>query len=292
MKRYVCHIMVGLALVGVFGPVRPVCGYVPGTAQIVDQYLKTVGVCDSLTVEQEHVVFDSTLETGMAVFKETVSYLFPNRFRSDIRLADGSGGRTLVTAPGRALVLVDGRVSADRQSGFDVYKDVLLFRNSLLFTSALERLGIDGTQTRLDRFEDRVVFVIGGRDTRGHTIPALFLDKKTFLPLRLVITGSADHDRGDLIEILYLDWKKYGKTKYPSRIECFRNHVLERDIRVEKILIDPPLDEAVFDVTAIRAQAVEADTPAVTAAEPDSEDQVEKTIDELGRIIDKDPLAF
>jgi hypothetical protein len=282
----------GMALLGVIGWVRPVYAYVPTVAQIIDQYLKTLVPCETLTVHEQHVVFDSAIETGMVTFDETVSYFFPNRFRSDIRSDAQSGSRTLVVTPGQTLVLVDGKVSADHESGFDAYKDVLLFRNSLLFTAGLERLGIDVTQTRMDRFEGRVAFVIGARANYGRTEPVLYVDKTTFLPLRLLIRGRAAHDRDDPIEILFLDWKRYGKTKYPSRIEFFRNQVLEREIRVEKMVIDPPLDEALFDVTAIRAQALAAAPAADSPIKADREDEVKKTIDDLGRIIDKDPLAF
>lgn len=281
---------IGLALLCFLGGVLPVQAYVPGSTQLVDQYLKALGRLETLGVQEKLVFFDPRIEEGSVEFDEQVKYLFPNKFRSDIVARTTT--KTTVLALGKALVLIDGKLASEHEGGFDYYKDVLLFRDRQMLRARLERLGIDLHQTWLDRFDGRVVFVIGERGDEGRDAPGLYLDKKTFLPVRLVVKGAGAGESVDRFEMLFLDWRKFGKTKYPSRIEFYRNRTLEREIRVEKVLVEPEFDEALFDVTAIRAKAIEAARQSNLQPDGSKDGDVKKTIDGLDKIIDKDSLAF
>jgi len=265
--------------------------YIPTSAQILDQYLKTVGQLKRMEVQEKLVYFDTRIKEGTAEFQETVKYFFPDRFRSDIKAQTTT--KSMIVTFEKALVLLDGKIAAEKEVGFDYYKDLLLFRNRLMLSVRLQSIGIDLGQTRLDRFENRVVFVIGERDDHGKETPSLYVDKKTFLPLRLVFTGASTEEGTELFEILFLEWKKFGKTKFPSRIELYKNHTLAREINVEKIICEPEFDEALFDVDTIKgniSQRGGSQNETITGGAHDGD--VKKTIDDLDKIIEKDQLAF
>jgi hypothetical protein len=285
------NVLLTIILITWGGGIAPAFGYVLSSAQILDQYLNTLGRVKTLEARQKLIFFDTRIKEGTAEFDETVRYLFPDRFRSDIKAETTS--KTMISSFDKALVLLDGAVAAEHEGGFDYYKDVLLNRNRLILASRLQDLGIDLAETRLDRFEGRIVYVIGKKGEFNEPVPSLSVDKDTLLPLRLVmLTGSSEGER-HVLEVLYLAWKKYGKTKFPSRIEFYQDQTLTREVKVETIITDAPFDEALFDVEAIRqdhaARDVRPKEPEVPG-EPDGD--AKKTIDNLDKIIEKDPLAF
>lgn len=270
------------------GGLSPALAYVPSTEQILNQYLKAAGYAKSLDVRQKRVYFDSRIEEGSAEFDEAVKYIFPDRFRSDI-VAKTTTKTTIATFD-QSLVILDGTLASEKEERYNVYKDVLLFRNRLMLTARLQDLGINTENTWLNRFEDRIVFVIGSRSEWGSNPSTLYIDKKTFLPVRLFLNPHKEDQEG--VEILFLEWKTFGKTKYPSRIEFFKDMTMVRELRIEGITCDVAFDEALFDVEAIKADLAKKEQPARTKTGNEPENEMKKTIEGLDKIIDKDPLAF
>lgn len=285
LKRIICV----LSLVVVLnGGVSPALAYVPSTEQILNQYLKTAGYAKSLDVRQKRVYFDSRIEDGTAEFDEAVKYIFPDRFRSDIVAQTTT--KTTISTFDQSLVILDGTLASEKEERYNVYKDILLFRNRLMLTARLQDLGINTENTWMTRFEDRIVFVIGDRSEWGIKMSTLFIDKKTFLPVRLFLNRPDDEQ--DSIEVLFLEWKTYGKTKYPSRIEFFKNLTMVRELRIEGIICDVAFDEALFDVAAIKAELEKQEKPATAPEGAEPENELKKTIEGLDKIIEKDPMAF
>lgn len=287
-KSSICFVM-WISLVILVGGTAPSWAYVPTSAQIIDQYLKTLGKAKSLEVHEKLVYFDTRIADGTAEFDETVKYVFPDRFRSDIRTRTTT--KTMVVTFDKSLVLLDGKIAAEHEGGLDHYKDILLFRNRVMASARLESLGIDLSQTWLDRFEGHIVFVIGARDDDPLT-PRLYVDKQTFLPIRLLLKGTSSGENPDLYEILFFEWKVFGKTKFPSRIELYRNHTLAREIKVETITPGLTFDEALFDVDALKAKSAEKESHNRVLPDSGPDGDVKKTINDLDKIIEKDQLAF
>lgn len=279
----------GLMILG--GGLSSAFAYVLSSAQIMEQYLDIVGRVETLEARQKLVFFDPRIQEGTVEFDETALYSFPSRYRSDIVATTTS--KTMISTFDKSLVLLDGAVAADHESGFDYYKDVLLYRNRLMLSTRLRHLGIDLGATRLTRFQGRIVYAIGKKSEFGEPVPGLWVDKETFLPIRLLmLTGSQDGEH-HVLEVLFLDWKKYIKTLFPSRIEFYRDQTLAREVKVEKIMTDVPIDESLFDVEAVRREhtVIEA-PPSPTDGQNTLEKDTRKTIDDLDKIIEKDPLAF
>ena len=265
----------------------PALGYVPESAQIINEYLKTTGSAKSLEVRQKRIYFDSRIEDGTAEFDETAKYVFPDRFRSDIVARTTS--KTTIVNVDKALVILDGIVASEHEERYDVYKDLLLFRNQALLMDCLQGLGINTSQTWFTRFEGRIVIAVGDQPQWGRDPSTFYVDKKTFLPVRLYLNARGEN--GEALEILYLTWKTYGKTKFPSRIELYREQSLIREYKIKGISCELTFDESLFDVTSIKADLKQREVDETKPTEePDNE--IKKTIDGLDKIINKDPMAF
>jgi hypothetical protein len=175
---------------------------------------------------------------------------------------------------------VDGRVAGSEEYPFDAYKDILMYRSRPLLSQRLSQLGVDIHASSFDRFEDRIVLVLG-TETPDETVSQVWVDKETFKPVRWLMPGRADDGSRLMREVRYLDWRQVNSVWYPMHMQFFEDGILLREIRVERMKLNPTFPKELFDVARLRVEhaALEAEAD----DEPVSEelDEVQETIDEF-----------
>lgn len=268
----------------------PVAAYVLSGAQIIEQMQKKLGKAKNLEIDQKLFFYDSQLENGAIELDETVKYYFPDRFRSDI-VSDNTRKMHLASFD-QALMVLDGKVASEYESGFDHYKDLILFRSRIMLEQRLTMLGLDLGATCLERYKGRIVFAIGDKNADGAHVPRLFIDKETFLPVKWVLGTTLAGEQTESLEVFYFNWKKFKKSIIPGRIEFYRDKKLVREIQVKNVVVNPEFDEALFDFQGIKASCALKENEAADESGGDDDNEARKTIDGLDKIIETDQLAF
>lgn len=269
----------------------PASSYVLTGSQLLELVVARLGKAKSLYIKQKFVLYDDTLENGSVEFDETVIYQFPELFRSEITSQDTK--KIHVASFEQAMVILDGQVASEFESGFDHYKDLLLFKDRMMLQKRLQLLGLDTGKTRIERVDDRIAYVIGQKEDDGDIFPQLYLDKKTFLPFKWTLRGSNLLGEETVpLEIMFYDWKKYRKARYPGRIEFYQNNMLVREIRVEKVGVNIKIDEKLFDFEALKTEFSAPDVSDKKTEKTEKKSETREKIDGLDKIIENDQLAF
>jgi len=215
--------------------------------------------------------------------EETLWFAFPEMFRAEIQTE--STQRIHVYAREEVLTVVDGRIDTDTETRFDLYKDILLFRSRPLLMHRLEHFGVDASVSSLGRFEDRVAFVVGA-NYPDESVPQVWIEKGTFLPLRWIVTRATGESRKDSLEVRYHQWHKASDTHYPKLIEFYQGTNLVRSIRLNEIRVNPSFPDSYFDVEHLRSinQPVTPMEPGQVELEEMSE--IQRSLEDFGKILE------
>jgi hypothetical protein len=215
--------------------------------------------------------------------KESLRYVFSDAFRSDSVSNDNQ--RVFVFSKGQTLSVIDGVISSVGETRFDLYKDLLLYRSRERLCERLTQLGIDVAISSLGKFENHLAFVVGAEypdDTR----PQVWVEMKTFQPLRMLIPGSSSFDKAGFLEIRYSRWQEIGKIWYPMRIEFMQDGKLVRAIEVSDYQIDPHFAKDEFDIARLKLQYRQSAATLDRTAENEGLSEVQKTIEEFKKIFE------
>jgi hypothetical protein len=214
---------------------------------------------------------------------ESVRYLFSEAFRSDI--VSEANQRIFVFRDGQALTVIDGVISDIGETRFDLYKDLLLYRSRERLCERLSQLGIDVAVSSLGKFDGHHAFVVGAEypdDTR----PQVWIDMKTFQPLRMLIPNSSAADAAGYLEIRYSRWQEISKIWYPMRIEFLQDGKTVRTIEVNNYQINPHFGKDVFDIAQLRLEYRQSAATSNRPAENEGLSEVQKTIEEFKKIFE------
>lgn len=239
---------------------------------------ETMSGAKILRVEQEVVVENPDIPGQTLELAETLLYWFPDRFRAE-SLNDGRR-RVHVMSAGQTITIVDGVRDDVSENRFDLYKDLLLYRNPTLLHKMLLARGVDVEKTSLGRFEDSTVYVVGAQypDT---SVSQLWVDKERFVPLRWI--NVSDETQPDQMTFVYKQWRKWNDIWYPRQIDLYHNERLVRQINVKKVTTNVKTDAALFDVTRLRTEYPPKQTVPVDRNQnnPTQLDDVQRTIEEF-----------
>lgn len=288
--RKFCYLIA--AVLGFFVLMSSVASaYVLTGSQLLEIVVTRLGKTKNMRIHQKLVLYDEKLEEGAVELDEKVSYIFSEVFRSDIK--SDNTDKIHIASFDEALVILDGKIASAFESGFDHYKDLFLFKNRITLQKRLQQLGLNTDYTRLTRYNDRIVYIIGQKPEYGETYPELYVDKKSLLPVKWIIRGSDLHgEKTEPLEIVFHDWKKYKRLRLPSRIEFFRNNILVREIIVEKVLLNRKLKTDHFDFEMLKTKYSVPDPKETDEKKEEKKSEARKTIDGLNKIIENDQLAF
>jgi outer membrane lipoprotein-sorting protein len=238
---------------------------------------QNLGIANRLLITQKLVLHDDNPGMSANELSETLKFVSPETFRSDI--VSEKIQRIRIVSNRSVFTVIDGKISDEPENSYDHYKDLILFGSREILQERLSNLGVDIKVTSLGRFQGKLVYILGAQYP-DETLPQVWLDKKTFLPFRWIITGNATQN----LEVLYLTWTKLNHTWYPMHIEFFSNGNLVREIHVQNIDENPTFQADVFDIQKLKS-LYHRDAP----TEPqnvgkEETDEVQKTIEEFKKI--------
>lgn len=224
--------------------------YVLSGPHLLELMTKKLGKAKSLYVSQKLILYDDSLEDGEIELNETLKYMFPETFRSDI--VSKSAERIHVVSNGVSLTVLDGKIVADHETRFDCYKDIILYNSRSLLEKRLTRCGINVSVSSLGRFQGRARYILGAQYP-DESSSQVWLDKETFRPFRMVLKSKIQKSRSDSLEVRYLGWRQVKKIWYPMRIEFYIDDSLVRIIQVEEIRADLSFSKGLFDISHLRS---------------------------------------
>jgi len=214
---------------------------------------------------------------------ESLRYMFSEAFRSDIVSDDNQ--RVFVFRDGQTLTVIDGVVSGVGETRFDLYKDLLLYHSRERLCERLSQLGIDVAISSLGKFEGHLAFVVGA-EYPDETRPQVWIEMKTFQPLRMLIPNSSSSDNVGYLEIRYSRWQEISKIWYPMRIEFMQDGKIVRAIEVNDYQIDPHFAKDVFDIARLKLEYRQSAATPDHPAENEGLSEVQKTIEEFKKIFE------
>ena len=254
--------------------------YVLQGPHLLELMIQNVKASGRLFISQKLILYDNSRQGGLE-FDETLKYIFPETFRSDI--ISENVQRIHVLSKGEALTVIDGKAVAASETIYGRYKDIFLYNSRVLLEEKLFLHGVDVNVSSLGRFQGQPVYVVGAHYP-DETVPQIWLTKDTFRPLRWIITGKTAENREDTLEVRYLDWQPLNKMWYPMRVEFYRDDILVREIKVQNIETKPIFPEDLFDIDHLKSIYLpDASKRSEQGAEKDL-NEVQKTIEEFKKI--------
>ena len=233
--------------------------YVLEGPHVLELAAGAMGKIATLQADQKLLIYPQTPETEPTVFDETATYVMPERFRSDID--SDQVRRTHLVFADYSLTVIDGRMAVG-ENPFDLYQRLLRSRTRPRLMRTLNRLGVETAISSLGRLEETVVFVLGARYP-DESVSQLAVDKKTFLPIRLLLVDRGSEAAGSHLEIYYRNWQKAQSGWFPLQVVFYINGRLAREIRVADLRINPSIPSDMMDLEALKASVArhDANTP-------------------------------
>jgi hypothetical protein len=225
---------------------------------------------------------DPSARPAVIQLDESLRYVFSEAFRSDI--VSDYNQRIFVFSNGQTLTVIDGVISGVGETRFDLYKDLLLYRSRERLCERLSQLGIDVATSSIGKFDGHLAFVVGAEypdDTR----PQVWIEMKSFQPLRMLIPGSSSGSTG-FLEIRYSRWQEISKIWYPMRIEFMQDGKIVRAIEVSDYRINPHFTKEVFDIARLKLEYRQSAAAPDRPAESQGLSEVQKTIEEFKKIFE------
>jgi hypothetical protein len=196
---------------------------------------------------------------GTRHYREVVYLRFPGAFRSDLK-TDGPP-RVVVELGGQRWKVSEGAFVKGAPDPLDMALRLLVHTEPGGLARTLAGAGVDTTLTSMGRFNDRIAFVLGARYP-DESVPQLWFDKESLLPVRWLIFRPDGDGLLRRIEIRFFAWQKTGDLHYPQAMACYRDEQLISEMRVEGIESPAELPEAVFDIDRLLKKTAPAVPPA------------------------------
>ena len=264
----------------------PVAGYVLKGPHILELMVKKLAGVQTLLVEQKVLINDPDLSTEPVELDETLSFILPGQFRSDIRYEDTH--RIQVHTHESRLTIVDGVIVDEGGGRFDRYKDLLLYTSRHTLHRALLLHGVDVGVTSLGKMEDRVVYVIGAAYP-DDSASQLWVDKERLVPVRWInVFPFAADTEPERLEFVYRNWQDVGGLLYPMEIETLHQKQSVRRIRATKVQANAVIAGELLNIahlkTLYKEKAVEPENGEMpnTDADPNADvDEVQRTLEDF-----------
>lgn len=225
--------------------------YVLMGEHVLDLMVQALGQADTLEATQSLTIYAAPSLPSTSTLQETVRIRFPYDFRADA-LGDGNQ-RQMVFSATTALVAVNGVLQDGPPPRYARYADILMAKPRQALTDHLRTMGVDVAVSSLGRLEDRYCYIVGARFP-DENAPQLWVDKDSFLPIRLMLPPAARAPEDGPVEIRYRNWRIAEGTAYPMHVVMLQNHRVMEEIRVERFLVNPEFPSDLFDIWALRQE--------------------------------------
>ena len=250
---------------------------------ILELMRKELGTAQRLFVSQKLILYQDYLEEEAIVLDEKLRYIFPDTFRSDIFSENAE--RIHVFSKGRSVTVIDGKITSDRETELDHYKDIILYNSRELLEDRLPKFGLDVYTSSLGRFQGRLAYIVGAQYP-DETVPQLWIDKNTFKPFRWIMFGGTSENREDLLEFRFFEWRQVDKIWYPMRIEFYQSENLVRMIQVDEIKVNPRFPDKLFDIKYLRSTYPRATSIIPEKRESNELKEVQKALEDFQKIVE------
>ena len=248
----------------------------------MEKMIQAVGWPSGYVISQRVSLDYSACEAAdnqATLFEETVWLKIPGKFRS--RIMVNNIKREYVFNDDGALTIIDGQIISTTENPLMVYKDLFIFRGRERLAERLSALGIDMARASLGRLGDTVAFVIGAQYP-DESVSQLWVDKETFLPLRLILKNVSNDVA---VEVRYLDWQRQYRFRHPYRIEIYQNDRISRVVCVKNIQDGSREPDSFFDVAALKLQYPGVGAGGETVPQPmEKPGGIQETIDDFKKL--------
>ena len=259
----------------------PAHAYVLSGPHILDLMISKYGKAKLMLISQKQTVFTADAQAAGIELKETVRYVFPETFRSDLH--SQTGQRVHVLTKHDALTAIDGTIVNDPEDEFDRYKDILLYHSREILHQKLNWLGVNVTLTSLGRFQDKIAFVMGAQYP-DESLSQLWIEKETFRPMRWLVVKKTPTGQPTVLEIQYQNWQLFADNWYPVQITFIENGRLVIEIEVESVQVNTNFSNDLFNIQQLKKRFEPA--AAVVPEPPDTEgmSEIKKSIEEFKKM--------
>lgn len=266
-----------IAVFGVSGLFSRADAYVLQGPHILELMVEKLGDAKRLLISQRLIIHDRSLTHQPTEIRESVRYLYPDAFRSDI--SSDTTHRIYLFTRGKVLTVIDGKASAGVETWFDRYKDLFLYHSRVLLANHLTLNGVDVSVSSLGRFGDKIAYVVGG-EYPAENRSQIWIEKETFRPIRWILKDIPNYPDLGTVEFRYKNWQKFDTVAYPMDIEFFQDGMLVRKLNVETVTVNPEFSKDLFDMEAIQSRYLPVEREDGTS---EALDEVKKTIEEFKR---------
>ncbi len=275
-------------------------GYVINGDKILSLMSRQIGRAHTLMVRQNLTTYVVEQHTRREMADEVIRYIFPDTFRVDLT-AEGMN-RSFLAREDRTLTVVNDKNDPKAESELDLYHYFLLRHRLDDLIKFLEAFGVDTTVSSLGKFEQKVAYVLGAQYPNIDN-SQLWIDKERFLPMRWILVVLSEASQQELedsqgqpafdrLEFRFSLWQKFDNLHYPKRIDIFYNDVLQREIRVEEVMVNQELDSALMDINLQLKQYPPPESEALTTPLDSYEEENEDSTDDIQRTIDNFKKKF
>ena len=254
--------------------------YVLDGRHVLELMLDHLNLPEQMRVEQTLTVFDGRFESGQLAIEQTVCYKTPGNFRSEIKTEDRH--RIYLAAGDETLTIVDGKIVSRASEALCHYKDLFCYRHRQSLADHLRYLGMHVSVSSYGRWKEKVVYVIGARYPNA-SMPQLWVEKGSFLPMRWIYQPEAPDAGRDKIEFRYKDWQQTGDSWYPRVIEIYKGEGVMRRIDVTGIRINPEFLSDFFNIDHLKAVYA---APAPESEQPAAGDDIDRQIENFRKIFE------
>lgn len=185
---------------------------------------------------------------GDESFEERLYMKRPERLRLVQQIPDGA---VWVEREGHRASGTEAKLERYKGSVTDLTAALLMPRGKDLDESAallfgtVKAAGIDVRIVTLARWQDKQAFIIGARVWEPDK-PQLWLDKESYLPLRLLLIDKGEKE---LVETRYVEFgSAVAGNHLPRVIETYRAGKLVRRAEITQLKVNEELPETLFEV--------------------------------------------
>jgi len=272
VKRIAARMILVTAGLSLFG--APAVGYVLDGRHVLDLMLDHMDLPTQMRIEQQLTLFDGAFESGETAFPQTVCYKIPANYYAEIQT--DALHRIYVASGDETLTIVDGKIMSTNMEAIQHFKDIFLYRSRQALSDHLAYLGINVAKSSYGRWNESIAYVIGARYP-DESKPQIWVDKKSFLPIRWIYQTGDEGAEAQKIEFRYKDWQQTEGSWYPGAIELIKAGELSRRMNISRVKINPVFKTAIFNIDHLKAVYAAPDSKAGPAAsENDIDRQIEK----------------
>ena len=268
--------------------------YVLPTEQVLEFMAKALGPANGLAVTEQITMYPApemlakqepgTEETGIAspaslgdsnqagesaqentvqepppvpvTLEGSISYKFPENFREEIHYPTGLG--IVVVSPAGVAKVEENYLISEYEDQYDLYKEPLLYRNSQLLMDRLSLAGVKTDTCSLGYWQGKVAYVIGAQYP-DESVPQLWVEKNTFLPIRFIVTRTVPGRFQESLEVQYSEWQgllvqdgKKIRHRYPGRIIFVSQERIISQRTLVNYAMNPSFPSDAFDILRMK----------------------------------------